>query len=367
MMKAAVFRGVGEPLSVEDLKIPEPKAGEVLVKVAACGVCHTDLHVIKGEVPFPVPAVLGHEVSGYVERTGEGVEGLKPGEAVVCSFIIPCGTCYYCKKGLEDLCENFFLMNRKKGVLFDGTTRLYRQTGEPVWMYSMGGLAEYAVVPRQDVFSLSPDTSVEDACILGCAFFTAYGAAKNQADLRAGESVAVVAVGGVGSSLVQISRAFGASQIIAVDVRDDKLQAARSLGATDTVNSAREDVAQRIAELTGGRGVDVAFEALGRPETLGLAVNSVRAGGRAVAIGIPSGPGVTFPVEMSRLVRREVKLIGSYGARPTVDMPGLLDLVEDGVLDIKGQVTRRYPLDGAQEAFDALRRGEIIGRAIVRF
>lgn len=366
-MRAAVLERVGGPLALDELKKPEPKSNEVLVKVKACGICHSDLHVIRGEATFPLPAVLGHEISGVVESTGPGVQGLREGDGVVCSFIIPCGSCYYCKNGLEDLCEKFYQMNRLKGTLFDGTTRLYKEDGRPVWMYSMGGMAEYAVVPKQDVFILPPKIRTADACILGCALFTAYGAAKNQAGLKRGESVAVVAVGGVGSSLVQIARALGASQIIAVDVREDKLESARALGATDSVNSSREDPVKRILELTGGRGVDIAFEALGRPETLACAVNSVRAGGRVVAIGLPTGPGVTFPVEIGRLVRREIRLTGSYGARPSKDMPELLALAERGSVNIERTITRRYPLEGVNQAFDALARSEVVGRSIVEF
>jgi S-(hydroxymethyl)glutathione dehydrogenase/alcohol dehydrogenase len=234
-------------------------------------------------------------------------------------------------------------------------------------MYSMGGMAEYAVVPRQDVFILPPKIRMADACILGCALFTAYGAAKNQAGFKRCESVAVVAVGGVGSILVQISKALGASQIIAVDVREDKLETARALGGTDSVNSSKEDPVKRILELTGGRGVDIAFEALGRPETLACAVNSVRAGGRVVAIGLPTGPGVTFPVEIGKLVRREIKLMGSYGARPSKDMPELIALAERGSVSIERTITRRYRLEAVNEAFEALARGEVVGRSIVEF
>jgi succinate semialdehyde reductase (NADPH) len=337
------------------------------VKVAACGVCHTDLHVMKGEAVFPVPAVLGHEISGVVEKLGPGVEDRSEGDKVVCTFILPCGRCRYCLKGIEDQCEMFHTMNRQKGVLYDGSTRLYKDDGEPVWMYSMGGMSEYAVVPRLGTFRLPGTIPLNDACVLGCALFTAYGAAKNQAGLRGGESVAVAAVGGVGLSLVQVAKALGAAQIIAVDIRDEKLEAAKLAGATDCVNSSREDPVARILALTGGRGVDVAFEALGRPETLGYAMDAVGRGGKVVAIGLPPGAGVTFPVEISKLVRREIKLIGSYGGRPSSDMPELMELVESGQVDIEQTVTRRYPLERVNEAFDALRRGEVVGRSVVEF
>jgi len=363
-MKAAVFQGVGEAMRVEDLPRPEPRAGEVLVHVRACGVCHTDLHVIKGEVNFPTPCVLGHEISGTIEALGPGVAGFAVGQRVVGGFIMPCGSCWYCARGQDGLCETFFALNRLRGTLFDGDTRLRRDGGEPVWMYSMGGLAEYAVVPVTGVSPLPDGVPFEEAAILGCAIFTAYGAIRNGADLRAGESVAVVATGGVGSNLIQLARAFGADPIVAIDVRDDKLQAARELGATHTVNSATEDAAERVRAITGGRGVDVAFEALGRPETFTLAASIVRAGGRAVMVGIAPA-GTTAPVEITPLVRRGVSIIGSYGARTRADLPAVIELARRGAVDVTRAVTRRYTLDRAAEAYDALNRGEIVGRAIV--
>src|SRR5437899_481062 len=265
-MKAAVLSAIGGPITIEDIPTPSPKAGEVLVRVAACGVCHTDLHVVKGEVQFPLPCVLGHEISGVVEAVAPDIKTAQPGDAVVCSFIMPCGVCHYCVRGRDDLCETFFAMNRLRGTLYDGTSRLRRSDGSALAMYSMGGLAEYAVVPASDVFPAPANVPLTDACILGCALMTAYGAVKNQARVQPSDAVAVVGVGGVGSNVVQIARAFGAGQIIAVDVRDDKLEAAKGLGATYTVNATRGDAVAAVNALTEGRGVDVAIEALGRPE-----------------------------------------------------------------------------------------------------
>lgn len=355
---------MGAPLTVVDIPRPSPRDGEVLVKVSACGVCHTDLHVIKGEVAFPMPCVLGHEVSGTVAELGSGVAGLAIGEPVVCSFIIPCGSCYYCERGRDDLCETFFAYNRLKGMLYDGETRLYAPDGSPIWMYSMGGLAEYAVVPVADVFPLPDALPLAESAILGCAIFTAYGAARNGADLQRGESVAIVATGGVGSNLIQIARAFGAWPIIAIDVRDDKLAAASDLGATHTINGKTEDVVQRVREITDGRGVDVAFEALGRPETFVQATSIVRDGGRAVMVGI-APTGVTAPIEITRLVRRGIRIIGSYGARTRVDLPAVIALARAGAIDVSRSITRRYPLGQVADAYAALNAGEIIGRAIV--
>ncbi len=363
-MKAAVFSQVGGNLRIEDIPRPQPRAGEVLVQVTACGVCHTDLHVMKGEVGFPLPCVLGHEISGIVAGVAPGVMTVKPGDAVVCSFIMPCGACYYCARGRDDLCETFFAMNRLKGTLYDGESRLQRADGTVLAMYSMGGLAEYAVVPATDVFPAPANVPLADACILGCAMMTAYGAVKNQARVQPSDAVAVVGVGGVGSNVLQVARAFGAGQIIAVDVRDDKLEAARGLGATHTVNAAHEDAVAAVSRLTAGRGVDVAIEALGRPETVVNAFMMTRDGGRMVVIGIAPGT-TTAGIEITRLVRRGIQLMGSYGSRVRTDLPEVLALAARQQVSVSQPITRRYRLEQADEAYAALNRGEIIGRAIV--
>lgn len=365
-MNAAVLKRIGGPLVIDDVMRPEPRENEVLIKVAACGVCHSDLHLVKGHTTFPLPVVLGHEVSGVVEKgTGHGV-GLKRGDRVVCTVIMPCGNCYYCINGHEDLCETFYLLNRLKGVLYDGTTRIYDHDKHPIWMFSMGGMAEYAVVPSNAVFPLPEGIPLRDSCILGCAGLTAYGAVKNQAHLRPSQSVVVLGVGGVGSSIVQVAKAFGAAEIIAVDVREEKLEAAKLSGATDVVNAAQEEMARRILELTDGRGVDVAFEATGRSETYVTALNCVRSGGSVVAVGLSSAS-TTIPIEINRFVRKGIKLLGSYGARPRQDMPELLDLVRRQILDITRSVTNRYGLRQVNDALGALERGEIIGRSILEF
>ena len=363
-MKAAVLSEVGGQLAIEDIPQPHPKAGEVLVKVTACGVCHTDLHVIKGEVKFPVPCVLGHEISGVVAEVGPEVKTTQTGESVVCSFIMPCGVCAYCVQGRDDLCETFFAMNRLKGTLYDGESRLARADGSTLAMYSMGGLAEYAVVPASDVFPAPDNVPLTDACILGCAMMTAYGAVKNQARVQPSDSVAVVGVGGVGSNVIQVAKAFGASQIIALDIRDDKLEAAQALGATHTVNASQGDVVAAVNALTDGHGVDVAIEALGHPETVVNAFMMTRDGGRVVVIGIAPGT-TTADIEITRLVRRGIQLMGSYGSRVRTDLPKVLALAAQGQVNVSQPITRRYRLEQADEAYAALNRGEIIGRAIV--
>src|SRR6476469_2718235 len=218
-MRAAVLHEAPGGLRIETVAMAEPLAGEVLVKNTACGVCHTDLHVMKAEVAFPTPCVLGHETSGVVVALGPGVEGPAPGTPVASAFIMPCGRCSACGAGRDDLCERFFGMNRLRGTLYDGTTRLRRTDGRTLAMYSQAGMAEYSVIPATDVFPIPSNLPVPE------------------------------------------------SQIFGIDGRDDKLEMARQLGATDTINAASGDVTQQVKALTDGRGVDVAFEALGRPET----------------------------------------------------------------------------------------------------
>lgn len=363
-MRAAVCVETGSPLVIEDIPIPQPRAGEVLVHNHACGVCHTDLHVMKGEVGFPLPGVLGHEVSGVVAEVGAGVTTVRPGNRVVGSFIMPCGTCENCARGMEDLCSTFFEYNRLRGTLYDGETRLHRHSGEPLSMYSMGGLAEYSVTPATSVFALPEELDLTDSAILGCSMFTAYGAVRNVGDVRTGESVAVVAVGGVGQNIVQLSAVSGAEAVIAIDVDDDKLALARTMGATHTINSTEVDAAEAIMEITGGRGVDVAFEALGSAATTTLAVNISREGGRAVVVGIPPA-GTTLDVDLARIVRRKIQIKGSYGARARQDVPALIRLLAAGRLDLGGMISRRVPLGEAPETYQALDRGEVLGRAVV--
>jgi S-(hydroxymethyl)glutathione dehydrogenase/alcohol dehydrogenase len=363
-MLAAILESAPGGLRLEQIPVPEPRAGEVLVKVRACGVCHTDLHVMKAEVAFPTPAVMGHEISGIVAALGPGVAGPAVGTRVASAFIMPCGFCTPCGAGRDDLCDSFFAMNRLKGTLYDGTTRLRRADGSPIAMYSMAGLAEYAVVPATDVFPLPDSLPLEESAVLGCAIFTAYGAVRHGGDLRGGERIAVVATGGVGINIIQIAKAFGASQIIAVDVRDEKLEAARRLGATDVVNSAGVDPVARVRELTEGRGVDVAFEVLGIPQTFQQSFEMIRDGGRMVAVGIAPGR-TTAAVEITRLVRRELRIIGSYGARTRSDMPEIIRLAAQGIFRPETMVTQRFTLEQADAAYQALARGEIVGRAIV--
>lgn len=365
-MRAAVLRDVVDGMKVETVRTPRPRTGEVLVRVSACGMCHSDLHVISGAIAFPTPCVLGHEVAGEVVEIGPHNEhsGLAVGDRVAGGFLMPCGQCESCAAGRDDLCEPFFSLNRLKGRLYDDTTRLFDLDGNPIWMYSMGGLAEYCVIPSTSVAKLPGGVDPVAGAILGCAAMTAYGAVRRGADLRYGETVAVVATGGVGSNVIQIAKAFGARRIVAIDVADDKLAAAVELGATDTVNSAKVNAREAVMELTGGRGVDVAFEVLGRPQTWLTALDVLRDGGRMVPIGL--GAGVQkAEVEINRTVRRSQSIIGSYGARTRRDLPEVVRMAAAGVIDYQHIVSRRYGLDEVAAGYQQLHDGQITGRAVV--
>ncbi|CAL0325227.1 unnamed protein product [Lupinus luteus] len=369
-MRGAVFWEPNKPLTIEEFRMPRPKAGEVLIKTKACGVCHSDLHVMKGEIPFSSPCVVGHEITGEIVEHGplsdpKTVERLPLGSRVVGAFIMPCGNCSYCSKGHDDLCEPFFAYNRAKGTLYDGETRLFlRSNGKPVFMYSMGGLAEYCVVPANAVSVLPKSLPYNESAILGCAVFTAYGAMAHAAQVRPGDSVAVIGTGGVGSSCLQIARAFGASDIIAVDVQDEKLLKAKIFGATHTINAAKEDPIAKILEITGGKGVDVAVEALGKPQTFSQCTHSVKDGGKAVMIGLAQA-GSMGEMDINRLVRRKIQIIGSYGGRARQDLPKLTRLAETGIFNLSDAVSRTYTFEEADKAFQDLNEGKIVGRAVI--
>ncbi|KAH7427072.1 hypothetical protein KP509_10G029000 [Ceratopteris richardii] len=231
-------------------------------------------------------------------------------------------------------------------------------------MYSMGGLAEYCVVPAHGLAVLPDSLPFSESAILGCAVFTAYGALRNAADMRAGETIAIIGVGGVGSSCLQLARAFGGQTVIAVDIDEKKLEKAKALGATHTVNGLKENVPDKIKEFTHDRGVDIAIEALGNPKTFIQSTLAIRDGGRAVIIGL-APMGCMAEIDLVRLVRRQVKIIGSYGARARQDLPTILGLAEMGAFDIKSTVSEKHTLEEANSIYEALHRGQVLGRAIV--
>jgi Zn-dependent alcohol dehydrogenase len=353
-MRAAVLQDEGAAMRMMTIAVPEPGPDEVLLEVIACGVCHTDLHVIKGEVVFPRPAVMGHEVSGRIVAIGAGSDtSFRIGDTVVAGFIMPCRTCSACLRGRDDLCEQFFRRNRLEGTLFDGRSRLRMPDGSFLAMYSMGGLAEYCVVPISALAALAAGLDPETSCILGCAGLTSYGAVFRAGEVAEGSTVAIIGVGGIGSSLIPLCLAAGAREVIAVDIAADKLCSARELGATATVDASTGDPVAAVRSLVGG--ADVVFEALGRAETLeqGLGMLGIAAAGTRAQ------------VEITPLVRRGQQIVGSFGARTREDLPAVVRLAAEGAFDTGRLVTRRFDLEDADAAYAALARGEITGRAII--
>lgn len=362
-IQAQVLDSKRRQISGETLNLDRPKVGEVLVEIAACGVCHTDLHVIKEEVNFPRPAVLGHEISGIVVDVGAGVHHVQAGDRVVASFIMPCGSCRHCDAGLEELCEVFFHQNRINGKLLDGTTRMHRPDGTEIAMYSMAGHATQTVIPASAVFALPDAVNLQDAAILGCSIFTAYGSVFQAGKVSQHDTVAVVAAGGIGLSITHLAAAAGASRVFVIDVDDDKLHLAQELGATDVINGRQQDPLEIItSEL--GHGVDVVFEALGTQRTVKQAVSLADDGGRVVLTGIaPSGH--VLDASIAHVVRRKIQIIGSYGATVSTAMPAVIDLAAKGSVDLQKLITDRFEFQQIDAAYKALDAREIRGRGVI--
>ncbi len=363
-MKAAVYYRPHEPLSVEEVELLEPQRQEATVRIAAAGVCHSDLHFIDGLLPHLAPAVLGHEGAGVIEAVGEGVTYVQPGDHVILSFIPSCGECSYCIVGRPNLCT---AGNRAaaRGTLLDGTTRL-RKGGEPLYhMTCTSCFAERAVLPESSLVKIGEEMPLDRAALIGCGVMTGVGAAINTARVQAGSTVAVIGCGGVGLNVVQGAALCGAAKIIAIDVNDFKLELAQQFGATHAVNAAKEDPVTAVRNLSPG-GADYAFEVIGRPETMRQAYDATRRGGMTVVVGLaPAGAELSIPA--GSLLQEKVLTGSAYGGtRPRVDMPKLVELYLAGKLKLDELISRVYPLDGINEAFEAMRAGEV-ARSIIRF
>jgi Zn-dependent alcohol dehydrogenase len=359
-----VLERTGGPLAVGEVELAPPGPGEVLVRLLASGVCHSDQNAIDGTAETRCPAVLGHEGAGVVEAVGPGV-ALALGTHVALSWMPACGRCEECLRNLRHLCRTAWA-TMGHGGLFDGTSRLSRG-GEPVYHYSLlSTFAERAVVPERSCIPIPEDVPFAVAGLVGCAITTGIGAVWNTARVRPGERVAVVGCGGVGVSAILGAVAAGAEPILAVDVTESKLETALALGATGGVlaGATPEETAARIIDATGG-GVDYAIEATGRPEAARAAFLSTRARGAAVLIGIPRADAeLTLPaLSIPRLERR---VLGSvYGSSaPERDFPLILGLYRRGRLPLDRLVSHRYSLDEIGEAFDVMRSGRAL-RAVI--
>jgi len=364
-MKAAVFYEHNAPLKVENIDIDKPKRGEVLVKIAASGVCHSDLSVMNGTMLFPPPpAVLGHEGAGVVQEVGAEVSTVSPGDHVVLSWRPSCGKCSYCATGRPQLCQTSG-MQILQGYLPDGTTRLHKGDLEIHHFTGVASFAEYAVVPESGVVKIRPDAPLDVAALVGCGVMTGVGAVINTAKVEPGASVAVIGCGGVGLNVVQGAVLAGAEKIIAVDLNPQKLEWAKLFGATHPVNPADGDPVSQVLNLTDGLGADYAFEVIGRADTAAQAYFSIRPGGMAVIVGVARADDMLTIPALTLLQEKTIKgsLYGS--ARPSVDMPKLLDLYMSKKLKLDELVSRRIKLEQINEAFTWMEKGEVARSVIV--
>lgn len=364
-MKAVVFRGAGLPLEVTDVHLDPPGPGEVLVRIAAAGVCHSDLHVIRGEWSLKVPTVLGHEGSGTVVELGAGVTGLGPGDHVVLSWVAPCGECRHCLAGTEARCELAANIVGPSGGLNDGTSRL-SINDEPAYHYlGVSSYAEYAVVPAAGAVKVRDDAPLDVIALVGCAVATGVGAVRNTADVQAGSTVAVIGCGGVGLNVVQGARLAGADTIIAIDLMRSKTDVAQTLGATHALVGSGPELEAGL-RVTAPDGVDYAFDAIGRTSTTEQAIRMLGIGGTAVVVGLPpEGSSASF--DPLRLAEFDQRILGSNygGTRPAVDIPRLVDLVVEGRLALEPMVSSRRPLEDAAVALEDLSEGRVLRTLLI--
>ena len=359
-MKAAVLYETNTPLVVDDVELEGPKQGEVLVKVAAAGVCHSDLSFIEGKWRIHLPIVMGHEGAGIVEETGEGVTSMKPGDHVIFSWVGSCGVCRNCSRGKPYLCSNTPLATMR-----DGTTRfkkgdqtLYHQTG-------VSSFSEYTVMDQISLVKIRNDMPLDRAALISCGVLTGVSAVVNAAKVDLGSSVAVFGCGGVGLNVIQGARLVGATKIIAIDKLDNKLAMAKEFGATHSINATTEDPVARIKEITRS-GVDYAFEVIGVPEVVAQAFDATDATGTTVMVGMPP---LRAPLTIDTLGLFLGKTLkGAYfgSSHFRTEMPALVELYMEGRLKLDELISRTYPLEKINDAFDALRNGEV-ARSIIKF
>jgi NDMA-dependent alcohol dehydrogenase len=364
-VKAAILVAVREPLVVDDVELAEPKRGEVLVRLAASGLCHTDLHAMTGDRPRPLPAVLGHEGAGVVEAVGDGVSRIRVGDHVICSWAPNCGHCFFCDRGQPVLCEALTAAS-PAGVLFDGTPRMSRH-GQPVYHFTMvSSHAEYCVVPEDAAVPIPTEMPLDRACLIGCGVMTGVGAAMNVARVQPGSSVVVFGCGGVGLNVIQGARLANAATIVAVDLNPRKLEWARTFGATHTLDATTVDPVAAVADLTDGRGADYAFEAVGHPESIRNTLAAVRKGGRVVILGMaPAGTELSIPFDL--LLGEKQITRSSYGdARPRVEFPRLVQLYLQGKLLLDELISTRLSLSDINDGFARVAAGDV-ARAVVTF
>ncbi|MTE17801.1 S-(hydroxymethyl)mycothiol dehydrogenase [Streptomyces sp. TRM43335] len=356
-VRAVVARGENEPVTVETVVVPDPGPGEAVVRVQACGVCHTDYHYRQGGVSDDFPFLLGHEAAGVVEEVGEGVTEVAPGDFVILNWRAVCGTCRACRRGKPWYCFDTHNASRKM-TLEDGT--------ELSAALGIGAFAEKTLVHAGQCTKVDPAASPAVAGLLGCGVMAGLGAALNTGNVRRGDTVAVIGCGGVGGASVMGANLAGASRVIAVDIDDRKLEVARKLGATHTVNSREREPVEAVRELTGGFGADVVIDAVGVPETYRQAFYARDLAGTVVLVGVPT-PEMKLELPLLDVFGRGGALKSSwYGdCLPSRDFPMLIDLYLQGRLDLDAFVTETIALDGVEEAFEKMHAGDVLRSVVV--
>lgn len=365
---AAVFRTPNAPLTIERVSLPsKPPPGEVLVRLKASGLCHSDLHVLVGDWEVPSPMILGHEGAGVIEGVGEGVTTLKEGDHVVLSWTPSCRRCRYCISGRPVLCD-MVSQHSANHLSFDGHSRVSSADDGHVYSFAgLGTFGQYVVVPESGAIAIRKDAPFEQSALVGCAVTTGVGAVVNTAQVRPNDTVLVIGCGGVGLNAVQGARLVGARQIIAADISDSKLEQARVFGANELINTLRENLTERVAQLTGGRGVEVAIEAIGLPHTIESAYEVLARGGTAVVAG-QVADGVKISIDPFVMSDQELSLIGSnYGSsKPAIDFPLLVEHYMHKRIDLDSLVTQVISLEEINEGFDEMKQGIGI-RSVIKY
>jgi S-(hydroxymethyl)glutathione dehydrogenase / alcohol dehydrogenase len=368
MTRAAVLTAIGQPLEIrDDVELDAPHAGEVRIRLGASGVCHSDLSMQNGTMFPNTPIVLGPEGAGVVEEVGEDVSHLVPGDHVVVSWVPQCGECFYCTRGQGFLCANSTAALASGGLL-DGTPRL-RSRGQPLYqMAAAGTFSEQAIIPAIGAVKVPDDLPFDRAALIGCGVLTGVGAALNTADVREGDTVAVVGCGGVGLNVIQGARIAGAGEIIAVDMVESKLQMAKDFGATATVNASQGDPVSQVMTMTAERGADVAFEVIGLQATIDQTITMTRRGGQAILVGVPRADAmVQLPAFLGVVIQAKTIRGCWYGSSNVQqDVPKLVGLYQSGELKLDELISRTISLDGVNEAFDAMGTGEV-ARSVISY
>ncbi len=363
--KAAVLRQLGEPLSVEEVEFLELLPGQVVIKLAATGICHTDVHAMSGELPVPLPCVVGHEGAGVVEEIGPSVTMVKPGDHVVSAITASCGKCRRCTEGKPYFCE-LYAGAALGGTLVDGSIRLRgKDEGTLFHFICQSHFAEYAIVNERQLAKIPEEAPFTIASLLGCGISVGLSLAVNHAQVRPGDSVAVFGCGGVGLSIVMGASLMGAERIFAVDILPNKLELARELGATDLIDATTGDPVEQIGLLMEAQGVDYSFEAVGNPALMAQAVDVIRAGGMTTFIGTPAF-GTTFSYDaLGICFGKTITAVPTGALRPTIDIPHFMSLYLAGRLPLDKMVSKTYKLEEVNQAVEDLKGGKVARGVIV--